>query len=94
MKRNFRGLGLYVVIFLVIILGWYSFASRGIGTNTCTQAEFEQALKDDKINSIVIKQNEEVPTGTVTILLKDGTRELMNVSDVGGYSENTERGRF
>ena len=83
MKRNFRGLGLYVVIFLIIILGWYSFASRGIGTNTCTQAEFEQALEDDKINSIVIKQNEEVPTGTVTILLKDGTRELMNVSDVG-----------
>ena len=33
----------------------------------------EQGLKDDKINSIVIKQNEEVPTGTVTILLKDGT---------------------
>ena len=62
MKRNFRGLGLYVVIFLIIILGWYSFGSRGIGTNTCTQAEFEQALKDDKINSIVIKQNEEVPT--------------------------------
>ena len=79
LKRNFRGLGLYVVIFLIIILGWYSFGSRGIGTNTCTQAEFEQALKDDKINSIVIKQNEEVPTGTVTILLKDGTRELMNV---------------
>ena len=94
MKRNFRGLGLYVVIFLVIILGWYSFASRGIGTNTCTQAEFEQALEDDKINSIVIKQNEEVPTGTVTILLKDGTRELMNVSDVGVIQETLKEADF
>ena len=94
MKRNFRGLGLYVVIFLIIILGWYSFGSRGIGTNTCTQAEFEQALKDDKINSIVIKQNEEVPTGTVTILRKDGTRELMNVSDVGGIQETLKEADF
>lgn len=94
MKRNFRGLGLYVVIFLIIILGWYSFGSRGIGTNTCTQAEFEQALKDDKINSIVIKQNEEVPTGTVTILLKDGTRELMNVSDVGVIQETLKEADF
>ena len=94
LKRNFRGLGLYVVIFLVIILGWYSFGSRGIGTNTCTQAEFEQALEDDKINSIVIKQNEEVPTGTVTILLKDGTRELMNVSDVGVIQETLKEADF
>ena len=94
MKRNFRGLGLYVVIFLIIILGWYSFGSRGIGTNTCTQAEFEQALKDDKINSIVIKQNEEVPTGTVTILLKDGTRELMNVSDVGVTQKTLKEADF
>lgn len=94
MKRNFRGLGLYVVIFLIIILGWYSFGSRGIGTNTCTQAEFEQALKDDKINSIVIKQNEEVPTGTVTILLKDGTRELMNVSDVGVIQKTLKEADF
>ena len=94
LKRNFRGLGLYVVIFLIIILGWYSFGSRGIGTNTCTQAEFEQALKDDKINSIVIKQNEEVPTGTVTILLKDGTRELMNVSDVGVIQETLKEADF
>ena len=94
MKRNFRGLGLYVVIFLIIILGWYSFGSRGIGTNTCTQAEFEQALEDGKINSIVIKQNEEVPTGTVTILLKDGTRELMNVSDVGVIQETLKEADF
>ena len=94
LKRNFRGLGLYVVIFLIIILGWYSFGSRGIGTNTCTQAEFEQALKDDKINSIVIKQNEEVPTGTVTILLKDGTRELMNVSDVGVTQKTLKEADF
>ena len=94
MKRNFRGLGLYVVIFLVIILGWYSFGSRGIGTNTCTQAEFEQALEDDKINSIVIKQNEEVPTGTLTILLKDGSRELMNVSDVGVIQETLKEADF
>ena len=42
----------------------------------------------------MIKQNEEVPTGTVTILLKDGTRELMNVSDVGVTQKTLKEADF
>ena len=42
----------------------------------------------------MIKQNEEVPTGTVTILLKDGTRELMNVSDLGVIQKTLKEADF
>ena len=94
MKRNFRGLGIYVVIFLIIILGWYSFGTRGMAGNTCTQSEFEQNLENDKINSIVIRQNEEVPTGTATILLKDGSRSQMNVSDVSVLQDTLKDADF
>ena len=94
MKRNFRGFGIYVIIFLIIILGWYSFGSKNIGGNTCTRSEFEQNLEDDKINSIVIKQNEEVPTGTATILLKDGSRVQMNVSDVSVLQDTLKEADF
>ena len=82
MRRNFRGLGVYIFILLIILLVWYSFDARGFSANTCTFSEFEKALTDGEIESIVIKQNEEVPTGVLTLTLKDGQREQLNVSDV------------
>ena len=82
MKRNFRGLGIYVFIFLIIVFVWRAFGSNGLNTNTCTMTEFQQELESDQVKSIVIRQNEEVPTGNLTIVLNDGSREQMSVSDV------------
>ena len=82
MKRNFRGLGIYVFIFLIIVFVWRSFGSNGLNTNTCTMTEFQQELDSDQVKTIVIRQNEEVPTGNLTIVLNDGSREQMSVSDV------------
>ena len=44
--------------------------------------EFQQELDSDQVKTIVIRQNEEVPTGNLTIVLNDGSREQMSVSDV------------
>ena len=82
MKRNFRGLGIYVFIFLIIVFVWRAFGSNGLNTNTCTMTEFQQELDSDQVKTIVIRQNEEVPTGNLTIVLNDGSREQMSVSDV------------
>ena len=82
MKRNFRGLGIYVFIFLIVVFVWRAFGTNVLTANTCTMTEFEQELNSDQVKSIVIRQNEEVPTGNLTIVLNDGTREQMSVSDV------------
>ncbi len=82
MKRNFRGLGIYVFIFLIVVFVWRAFGTNALTANTCTMTEFEQELNSDQVKSIVIRQNEEVPTGNLTIVLNDGTREQMSVSDV------------
>jgi cell division protease FtsH len=82
LKRSFRGLGVYIFILLIIVFVWYSFDARGFSTSTCTYAEFEESLEEDQIESIVIKQNEEVPTGVVVLSMKDGQREQFSVSDV------------
>ena len=82
MKRNFRGLGIYVFIFLIIVFVWRAFGSNGLNTNACTMTEFQQELDSDQVKTIVIRQNEEVPTGNLTIVLNDGSREQMSVSDV------------
>ncbi len=82
MKRNVRGLGVYIFILLIILFVWYSFDAKGFSANTCTYAEFQEALEEEQIESVTIKQNEEVPTGVVTFTMKDGDRGQLSVSDV------------
>ena len=53
MKRNFRGLGIYVFIFLIIVFVWRAFGSNGLNTNTCTMTEFQQEL-DKWIKSMAL----------------------------------------
>ena len=94
MKRNFRGLGIYVFIFLIIVFVWRAFGSNGLNTNTCTMTEFQQELDSDQVKSIVIRQNEEVPTGNLTIVLNDGSREQMSVSDVKKIESMLREAKF
>ena len=94
MKRNFRGLGIYVFIFLIIVFVWRAFGSNGLNTNTCTMTEFQQELDSDQVKSIVIRQNEEVPTGNLMIVLNDGSREQMSVSDVKEIESMLKKANF
>ncbi len=49
---------------------------------TYTYAQFTEAVEDGEVASIVITQNEEVPTGVLTVTLEDDSRVQVNVSDV------------
>ena len=56
--------------------------------------EFQQELDSDQVKSIVIRQNEEVPTGNLTIVLNDGSREQMSVSDVKEIESMLKKANF
>ncbi len=48
-----------------------------------TYTQFEQEVQDNNVDSVVISQNKAVPTGVVTMTLKDsGNTGRVNVSDV------------
>ena len=94
MKRTGRGLGVYILIFIVIMLVMYSFDARGLSIDNCTYTEFEQSLEDGKVKEIVIKQNREVPTGVVNIALNDGGKKQLNVSDVKDVEQTLEKYHF
>lgn len=58
---------------------------------TYTQQQFEQDLADDKVTEIYISQNQEVPTGTVNIVLKDGTSKNFYVSNVNEIQDTVRQ---
>lgn len=58
---------------------------------TYTQQQFEQDLADDKVTEIYVSQNQEVPTGTVNVILKDGTSKNFYVSNVNEIQDTVRQ---
>ncbi len=76
---------IYALFVLVVLFILYS--SMGKNTTTYTMTEFKTAIAQEKVNSVSISQNEQVPTGSVNINLSDGSSAVLYVSDVNDIQE-------
>lgn len=83
--KKYKGIsGATVVVFIVVIFFVLWMTSRvQMRGQEITFTQFEQEIKDDNVTEVVINQNKAVPTGVVTLTLRD-SRETgrVNVSDV------------
>ena len=86
-KRRSGGFG--SIFFMIIIIGiiWAVIAQMSQRTSNYKYKNFVSDLKDNKITNVVISQNAEVPTGTLTITFTDGSKDTLNVSDVISVQE-------
>lgn len=91
-RRTFRG-GLWFLFLLGMLLLAYSVFSRGktFDLLAYTLVDFQQDLEEEKIEQVVISQNVEVPTGEVSVLLKE-TKEIKDfyVADVNDIVDLVE----
>ena len=69
-----------LVLIMLILFAWMSRQSAQVPT--CSYQKFMTHLANDNVSYAKIIQNKEVPTGSVTLTLKDGTSLSMNVSNV------------
>ena len=91
MKRSpFRSIGIYIIILLVIWGAWSYVSSRGALTGNYSYDQFKTALQKEEVTDVRISQNREVPTGTVTVTLKDNEQKRFNVSDVNEFQDYLE----
>ena len=77
-KRRSGGFG--SIFFMIIIIGiiWAVIAQMSQRTSNYKYKNFVSDLKDNKITNVVISQNAEVPTGTLTITFTDGSKDTLN----------------
>ncbi len=85
MKRNRTGFIFYALFIVVIVMLFYS--SMTTKTSDYSYSQFEKALSEDDITSAAIGQNQQVPTGTVTITMADGSKNTLVVSDVNDIQD-------
>ena len=91
MKRSpFRSIGIYIIILLVIWGAWSYVSSKGDITGNYSYDQFKTALQKEEVADVRISQNREVPTGTVTAILKDDEQKRFNVSDVNEFQDYLE----
>ena len=89
-KKRSGGFG--SIFFMIIIIGivWAVIAQMSQRTSNYKYKDFESDLKSGRITDVVISQNAEVPTGTLTITFTDGSRDTLNVSDVVSVQEKLD----
>ena len=99
--KKYKGIsGATVVVFIAVIFFVLWMTSRvQMRGQEITFTQFEQEIKDDNVTEVVINQNKAVPTGVVTLTLRD-SRETgrVNVSDVNAkqklLDKNDEESRI
>ncbi|HIR13338.1 MAG TPA: ATP-dependent zinc metalloprotease FtsH [Candidatus Choladousia intestinavium] len=82
MNRNAKGLGFYLVIGVIILLLLMTFRGGLEASQTWNQKEYEDALTNGEVVRVDITPNQEVPTGTLRVVLTDGDVKYVNVADV------------
>ena len=82
--RKSRGGGFIFYIILIAIVFVVIFAIRQNGKNAVnyTYEGFLNDLADGKVSDVTISQNQEIPTGKITVKLADDSRKNAYVNDV------------
>lgn len=80
-NNDFPGWGLLITLAMLVLFVWLPSHNEKQVTSI-NRTELTEALSDKEVDAIKISQNAEVPTGKLTVLMKDDTTRIMYVSDV------------
>ena len=81
--RGLKGYGFFVVMAVIILMAALSgdFFS-GKNRNNYSYTQFKKEIEDHQIAAVVVEQNQEVPTGEVTVKTKDDVQKSFFTPDV------------
>ena len=82
MKKQPSRIGLYLVLVVALVAGYFYLNNQVVSQSSYTQKQLEQALEDNKVVDATIQQNREVPTGAVIVDTTDDGQRKVYVTDV------------
>ncbi len=83
MRKQMKGYGWYIIILLILVGAYYLSTSIDLkDSDEYNKAQFVKDIENETIVSVDIYPNQEVPTGQVTVALKDGKEKSFYVTDV------------
>ncbi|MCC8137180.1 MAG: ATP-dependent zinc metalloprotease FtsH [Clostridiales bacterium] len=88
MKKNAKGIGLYLAGILIILILLITFRGGMEAAQTWNIGELTEALENEEVASVSITPNEEIPTGSLKIVLRTGEVRYVNVLNVETVAED------
>ncbi len=71
-----------MILVVLMVMAYYYITGHTDQSAAYTYPEFTQALQNQEVTAVNIRQNSQVPTGQIVITLSDGTVKRLNVTDV------------
>lgn len=90
-NKKAKGIGFYVIAALTVMIIVMVISSTLANSAKYTMGSFEKAIKDNKVEKVLIHPNEETPTGYLEIHLEDGRIVRLNVTDVSAMEEKMQQ---
>ena len=93
--RKWKGYGFFVAMAAIILIAMISsdFMS-GWTEENYTYTQFKDDLSNHKIQSVVVGQNEQVPTGEIRVAMKDSKKHSFYAPDVNVVIEKLDDAHF
>ena len=82
MNKQPSRIGLYLVLIVALVAGYLYLNEQVENQSNFTMEQMEQALEHDQVVEAVIHQNNEVPTGYVSLNMLDEGQKRVYVTDV------------
>ena len=91
MNRQPGKIGLYLVLIVMLVAGYFYLNNQVTSQSNYTMEELQQAAEDGKVTSASLYQNREVPTGSVVAEIEGEGQKKVNVTDVNTAQEILEK---
>ena len=86
LNKNMRNTAILLVVFLAVYMFGNYFAEKnlmsGSGSSSYSYERLESDIAKNKVKSIEVVQNAQVPTGSAIVKLNDGEKKVAHVTDV------------
>lgn len=94
MNKQTSRIGLYVGLMVILIACYLFFSRQLVSQDNYSLSQLKEAIAGEQVESVYIYQNKAVPTGRVTVELKDSTQRQFNTPDVKEVMETVEGQEF
>ena len=79
MNKNAKGQGFFILLIICVLLGLGLTLTSQSNTETYSYQDYLEDLADGNLTRVIIRQNEEAPTGRVSVVDKKETVQTFNV---------------
>lgn len=87
MERKGSGLGLVFFFIIILLIGGIILSSLNFSKSSYTRGKLEQDIKSGSVSKVTVNQLQNSKGGSVTVEKKNGTEEVLNVTDTTEISE-------